>query len=145
MELAEVALVYPSLMEALIDHDGIGLVVGREGQEVVIASRTGTIWIGPLGQRLKGQNPLAPWSDTEWAAEQLARVARFPNAGDVILLGAWDGNKVVSFEEQVASHGGLGGPQDWPFLAYPPEERMAARSIQGSEEVYTRLVAIYGG
>ena len=49
------------------------------------------------------------------------------------------------FEEQVASHGGLGGPQDWPFLASPPGERLAVRAIENSEEVYTRLVGAYGG
>jgi hypothetical protein len=79
-----------------------------------------------------------------WATEQIARVARFPHAGDLILLGAWDGKQVVSFEEQIASHGGLGGPQDWPFIAFPPGERLAARGIENSEEVYTRLVRVYG-
>jgi hypothetical protein len=144
MELAEVALLYPSLLEALIDHDGIGLVVGREGKEVMIGSRAGTIHVGPDGQRLRGQSPVGLLSDPQWAVEQLARVARFPHAGDIILLGAWDGKTVVCFEEQVASHGGLGGPQDWPFLASPRTERVAARAIENSEEMYTRLVAIYG-
>ena len=75
---------------------------------------------------------------------EMARVARFPHAGDLILLGAWDGKRVICFEEQVASHGGLGGPQGWPFLAYPPGQGLGARGIENSEEVYTRLVRIYG-
>ena len=75
----------------------------------------------------------------------MARLARFPHAGDLILFGAWDGQQVVSFEEQVATHGGLGGPQDWPFLACPSGQRLAAQKIENSEEVYARLMAIYGG
>jgi hypothetical protein len=145
MDLSEVVLLHSSLLESLVDHDGIGLVVGREGQEVVITGRAGTLRIGPETRRLEGENPLAHLSDPEWAAQQIARVARFPHAGDLILLGAWDGKRVISFEEQVASHGGLGGPQTWPFIAFPPQERFLVRGIENSEEVYTRLVGIHGG
>lgn len=145
MDLSEVALLYPSLLQALIAHEGIGLVVGRDGQEVVIAGRTGTLWVGPETKRLEGQDPLGDLFDPDWAAKQVARMASFPHAGDLILFGAWDGESVVSFEEQVASHGGLGGPQDWPFLAYPPGESLVVRGIENSQEVYTRLIGVYGG
>ncbi len=145
MDLSEVALLYPGLLDALLGHEGIGLVVGREGEEVVIAGQSGTLWLGPAGRRLQGQDPLAHLSDPDWAARQIARLAHFPHAGDLILLGAWDGEQVVSFEDQVASHGGLGGPQDWPFLAFPPQERLLAQGIENAEEVYTRLVGVYGG
>ena len=30
-------------------------------------------------------------------------------------------NEVAAFEDQVSSHGGLGGPQTHPFLLYPAE------------------------
>jgi hypothetical protein len=76
---------------------------------------------------------------------EAVRVARFPHAGDLILLGAYDGERVVSFEEQVATHGGLGGPQAWPFIAFPPAMRLPAQGIGNAEEVYTRLVGVYGG
>ncbi len=144
MDLSEVAFLYPSLLGALIAHQGIGLVAGRVGEEVVLAGRNGTLHIGPKGRRLEGQDPLDGLSDPAWAAEQVARLARFPHAGDLILLGAWDGEGVISFEEQVASHGGLGGPQGWPFLAYPPDAGLGGSGIKNSEEVYTRLVRIYG-
>jgi hypothetical protein len=111
---------------------------------VVLASRKGTLRIGPTEQRLEGQDPLGDLSHPAWAAAQVARVARFPHAGDLILLGAWDGKRVICFEEQVASHGGLGGPQGWPFLAYPPGDGFGARAIENSEDVYTRLVRVYG-
>jgi hypothetical protein len=143
MDLSEVALLYPALLAALVDHEGVWVVAGREGEEVVIAGKSGTLWVGPAGRRLEGANPLAALPAGDWAVEQVARVARFPHAGDLILLGAWDGERVVSFEEQVATHGGLGGAQDWPFLAFPPGERLAPRAIENSEEVYSRLVRVY--
>jgi hypothetical protein len=144
MDLSEVALIYPSLLGALISHEGIGLVAGRDGGDVVLAGRNGTLRISPTGQRLEGQNPLQCLSDPGWAAEQVARVARFPHAGDLILLGAMDGERVICFEEQVASHGGLGGPQGWPFLAWAAGAGLGGRGIENSEEIYTRLVSVYG-
>jgi hypothetical protein len=145
MDLSEVALLYPALLSSLVDHEGIGLVVGREGKEVVIAGKSGSLWVGPAGRRLEGANPLMDnLPDPDWVVAQIARVARFPHAGDLILIGDWDGKHVVTFEDQVATHGGLGGPQDWPFLAFSTEERLAPRGIENSEELYIRLVRLYG-
>jgi hypothetical protein len=144
MDLSEVVLLYPTLLEALVAHEGIGLVAGREGEQVVIAGRTGTLWVGSAGQRLEGRDPLDDQPTPAWAAKQVARVARFPHAGDLILFGAWDGERVVSFEEQLATHGGLGGPQDWPFLAFPREKPMEPSEIENAEDVYARLTGIYG-
>jgi hypothetical protein len=144
MDLSEVALLYPTLLDALVAHEGIGLMVGREGDEVVIAGKGGTLRIGLGHERLEGENPLFDLLDPACAAGQVARVARFPHAGDIILLGRWDGVQVVSFEDQVASHGGLGGPQGWPFVAFSPEECFSPRGIENSEEVYSRLVRVYG-
>jgi hypothetical protein len=145
MNLSEVALLYPRLLGALVGHEAVGFVVGREGEDVVITSRQGTLWYGPEEVRLEGQHPLAGYGQLDWAVDQVVRLARFPHAGDLILLGTWDGQRVICFEEQVACHGGLGGPQDWPFLAFPPGERLAPAAIENAEEVYTRLARIYGG
>jgi len=38
----------------------------------------------------------------------------------------------------------LGGPQDWPFIAFPASERLVARGIENAEEVYARLTRLYG-
>jgi hypothetical protein len=170
MDLSEVALLYPELLPALVDHSGIGWVVGREGDDVAIMGKSGTLWIGRAGQRLEGESPLAGQADPGWAAEQLARVARFPHSGDLILLGALvspersertehseqaecpsgrepvpkRGETVICFEDQVACHGGLGGPQDWPFIAFPREQRLLAQGIYNAEEIYVRLTHHYG-
>jgi hypothetical protein len=144
MDLSEVALIYPGILEALSEHEGIGLLVGREAEETVIVGRAGTLWVGPAGQRLQGANPLASLSDPDQAARQVARLAHFPHAGDLILFGAWDDERVVCFEEQVSSHGGLGGPQDWPFILFPPGERLSARGIENAEQIYVHLARLYG-
>jgi hypothetical protein len=144
MALSEVALLYPQFLRALVDHDGIGLVVGHEGPETMLMGRSGSLRAGPTDLRLEGEHPLAHLPDPDWAVGQVVRLASFPHAGDLILLGKWDGERLICFEEQAASHGGLGGPQDWPFLAYPPEERLIPQAIKNSEEVYARLTRIHG-
>ena len=35
------------------------------------------------------------------------------------ILGMLERGEVVTFEEQVGTHGGLGGPQTSPFVVYP--------------------------
>jgi hypothetical protein len=144
MDLSDVTVLYPQLIETLTAHEGIWLVVGREGEEVVIAGRSGTLWVGPDGERQAGDHPLAGYPDPEWAVRQVARLARFPHSGDVILLGAWDNEQVVSFENQAATHGGLGGAQDWPFLAFSSHDRLSPRGIDNAEELYSRLIRTYG-
>jgi hypothetical protein len=136
MDLSEVVLLYPSLIETLVAHDGIGVVVGREEDRVVVIGSGGTAWLEPDGCHVEGTHPLAHLEDVAWAEAQVLRLARFPHAGDLILLGAWDGDRVVCFEEQVATHGGLGGPQDWPFVAYPRRRRLGDGEISTAEGMY---------
>jgi hypothetical protein len=148
MDVSEVMLLYPGLLEALVGHQGIGLVVSREGDRVLIAGKQGAVWLDASGRQFpaEGDSPLSNLGDPAWAAEQIARLARFPHAGDLILFGDWDGERVTCFEEQIASHGGLGGPQDWAFIAFQAqaEMRLAARAIHNAEEIYVRLAQIYG-
>ncbi len=144
MEFTDVVALYPSLLEALDKHEGVALVVGREGDQVLIDGPRGTMWIGADGDHLEGEDPLAGLPTRDWVARQIERLARFPHSGDLILFGAWNDDGVITFEDQVATHGGVGGPQTWPFIAYSSRDRLSARGIENAEEVYTRLTRVYG-
>jgi len=48
MNLSEIALIYPELLNRLIVHEGIGLVVGREEGEAVIVGKGGTLALPSL-------------------------------------------------------------------------------------------------
>ena len=50
-----------------------------------------------------------------------------------------DLEEVAAFEDQVSSHGGLGGPQTHPFLLYPVELRAPAEPIFTSPAMYRVL------
>ncbi|MCR4407047.1 MAG: alkaline phosphatase family protein [Anaerolineae bacterium] len=144
MNLSEIALIYPPLLRALVEHEGIGWVVGREPGETVIMGKEGTRTLGQEDD-IQGQDPLASLPEPEHAAAQLRRLTSFPHSGDLILLGSWNPEEgtVISFEDQVASHGGLGGPQDYPFVMYPTDVEMDAERITNSEDLYSHFMRLY--
>lgn len=121
LNLSDVALLYPSLLTRLIEHPGIGLVVGREGDETVMMGRYGTITKNVGSNRIQGSNPLTGLANPAEQAARIDQVASFPRSGDLMLLGAWNNGTVVAFEDQIGTHGGLGGPQEKPFILYPAE------------------------
>jgi hypothetical protein len=136
LDLIEVMLLYPRLMDRLLATDAIGLVVGRSHDRVVALGSTGDMVViraGTVGREAK--DLLRPFGDPGRVARELYRVGRFPHAGDLILLGAIDPQgRVVTFEKQVATHGGLGGVQEIPFVAYPPD--CGTLSPEAPEEFY---------
>ena len=156
MNLSEIALIYPELLNRLIVHEGIGLVVGREEGEAVIVGKKGTLAIPPRppfpptlggqggggGIEVRGQNPLLSLPEPELAANQLRQLASFPHSGDIIVFGAWrEDGEVVCFENQEASHGGLGGPQDYPFIMYPSELDLDLEQVTNARDLYPHFAA----
>jgi hypothetical protein len=136
LKLSDIALLYPSLLTRLIEHPGIGLVVGREGEETVMLGRNGTLTVDRTLDRLRGSNPLDGLSDPHLQAERIDYVASFPLSGDLMLLGAWDNGTVITFEDQIGTHGGLGGPQEQPFILYPAGLELPRGAIQNPCDLY---------
>jgi hypothetical protein len=136
LNLSEIALLYPTLLNRLIEHPGMGLVVGREGEETVMMGRHGTLTVRRSLERLHGSNPLAGLHDPYDQAAQIDYVASFPHAGDLILLGAWENGEVVTFEDQIGTHGGLGGAQEKPFILYPAEMEWPSDIIKSPCDLY---------
>lgn len=123
LDLIEVAVLYPRLLDRLLECGGVGLVAGRAGREIVVlGSGGGSAMISDGRVEVEAPDPLGAYGEREWVARELARVLSFPHSGDLLLLGKLEADgRVVTFEEQVATHGGLGGPQEEPFIAAPPD------------------------
>jgi hypothetical protein len=91
--------------------------------------------IGRDGLEELGRSPLTPFGAPRRVARELQRVLNFPHAGDLVLLGrVGPGDTVVTFEDQVATHGGLGGSQEQAFIATPPG--VGLPSIDCPEDLY---------
>ena len=136
LDLSDIAVLYPTLLTRLIEHPGIGLVVGHEGSKTVMLGRAGTLTKDNALEQLRGSNPLAGLSNPAAQAVRIHSVASFPSAGDLMLFGDWDNGSVVTFEDQIGTHGGLGGAQEKPFILYPAEMELPNESIDNPCDLY---------
>jgi hypothetical protein len=131
---------YPGLIQTLAGHRGIGALLVRSAAGHALV-------LGPQGRidltsgQPDGSDPLADYGPR--AAENLGRLDGFPNAGDLILLGAVDrvSGEVTGFEELVGSHGGLGGWQTEPFILCPAGFTLAEDPPVGAPALYHQLIA----
>jgi hypothetical protein len=114
----EIDLRYPHLIDGLLGHPGVAIVMVRSALD-------GPVALGREGRhdlatgRVVGVDPLLPFGPL--AAQSLRRLDGFENSGDLVVIGPYDADahEVVSYEELVGSHGGLGGWQMRPFLLHP--------------------------
>ena len=115
----ELDAAYPGLVDALVQHEGIGVVVVADEAGVPIA-------LGKNGQRnlhtnqVTGDDPLKMYGDPDLRAAQVRRVADFPHVGDIMVLSTvYPDGTVAAMEELIGSHGGMGGEQTDAFLLHP--------------------------
>lgn len=109
---------HPALLRTLANHPGIGfLLVRSERHGSVVLGRGGAEV--PVSELKDGEGPLAPFGPG--AAAAVRRTDTFPHVADVMVNSMYDPDTgcVHAFEEQIGSHGGLGGRQSRPFLLWP--------------------------
>ena len=129
---------YPRVISTLRDHPGIGFMLARSEQY-------GAIVIGEQGLcfldegRVEGENPLAPFGPN--AAQHVKRTDGFPNCADIMINSTYwpETGEVAAFEELVGSHGGLGGPQSYPFVLVPRDWALPQEPIIGAEAMHRQM------
>ncbi|MFI6089695.1 phage holin family protein [Streptomyces sp. NPDC051218] len=118
MTREEIELRHPALLPTLANHPGVGflLVHSQERGAVVLGARGAEVY---LDERPGDLGPLADFGPG--AAEAVRRTDGFPHAADIMVNSWYDPQEgeVLAFEEQIGSHGGLGGAQAQPFLLSP--------------------------
>ncbi|MGY1579408.1 phage holin family protein [Streptomyces sp. MN13] len=119
MTREEIDARHPALLTTLANHPGIGfLLVDSEEHGGVVLGAGGTETpVGELDDDRPG--PLAAFGPG--AAAAVRRTHSFPHAADIMVNSFHDpaDGEVLAFEEQIGSHGGLGGAQSTPFLLSP--------------------------
>ncbi|WP_367046407.1 phage holin family protein [Streptomyces sp. Je 1-332] len=118
MTREEIELRHPALLPTLANHPGVGflLVHSQERGAVVLGARGAEVY---LDERPGDLGPLADFGPG--AADAVRRTDGFPHAADIMVNSWYDPQEgeVLAFEEQIGSHGGLGGAQAHPFLLSP--------------------------
>ncbi len=129
---------HPGLIDGLRNHPGIGFVLVRsESGGAVVLGAGGTNFLDR--DRVEGEDPLAPFGPN--AAGHVRRTDRFPRCPDIMVNSTYweDLGEVAAFEELVGSHGGMGGPQSFPFVLHPPELDWPQEPVIGAESIYRIL------
>jgi hypothetical protein len=132
------------LYDALREHAGIGLIAALDAHGVHVQSRAGRARIdGGVLTVLDGSNPLAPYGVDSLTVGAIESLVRQPNAGDLVLFGAYDGYEIVSFDDQVGAHGSAGGDQVWPFLIAPESLGIATARLDNARDVHRVIMSRY--
>lgn len=140
LRVDEIRSLYPGLVEGLASHPGIGFVLVRDGDGRALMIGGDGIRVLATGEIRGDVDPLTPYWDTELWSRELARLAEEEMSGDLIVVGVLrDHGEVVTFEEQVGSHGGLGGPQNYPFVLLPSDFDTIRADLQAPEALYAHL------
>jgi len=118
---------YPKLIDGLVRHPGIDMVMLRSSRGPVVLSAAAN---GPVAEHaLDGTDTLSRFGPN--AARGLRRLDAMEDCGDLVLISAFDesSGEVAPFEDQIGSHGGLGGEQSHAFVLHPSEWRIDAPII----------------
>ncbi|MFF5449191.1 phage holin family protein [Streptomyces sp. NPDC012888] len=124
---------HPALLPTLANHPGIGFLL------------VDGVVLGPGGASARLSVPgeaeelLAAYGPG--AAEAVRRTDSFPHVADIMVNSAYDPatGTVHAFEEQIGSHGGLGGEQGTAFLMWPAGLRDPEPGLVGAEQVHRVL------
>lgn len=127
---ADIERRHPALLATLANHPGVGFVL-VDG--VVLAAGGAEARLNVPGE---AEELLAPFGPG--AAATVRRTDGFPHVADVMVNSAYDPRtgEVHAFEEQIGSHGGLGGEQGHAFLMWPAELSDPDGELVGAEAVH---------
>jgi hypothetical protein len=119
LAVEEVGQRWPSLLEALVRCDAIGLIVGRSARGSVVYYR-GRRYL--LADRAAVE-PLEPFRRVGYALlrRHLEEAARGKRSGDLVLYGAFAAVGDVAFDFEFGSHGGVAPDELDLFVVHPSE------------------------
>ena len=109
---------YPHVIPALCAHPGVAFMLVRSSKAGLLRSAT---WAGTTS------TTGASWATTrsrpfgENAAAKAKRTDGFSHVADIMVNSTYwaELEEVAAFEELIGSHGGMGGPQQYPFVLVP--------------------------
>ncbi|MCM2386917.1 phage holin family protein [Streptomyces albipurpureus] len=141
----EIEARHPALLSTLANHPGVGFLLVRSEEHGSVVMGAGGVEV-PLAE-LADDGPLAVFG--KGAAEAVRRTDTFPHVADIMVNSMYDPEtgQVHAFEQQIGSHGGLGGEQSQAFLLAPlelstpldEEAELAGGELVGAEQIHRVL------
>jgi len=136
--LEEIEQRHPRLLGGLREHPHIGFLLVHSAEHgPVVLGANGTSYLA--SGRVDGEDPLAGFSST--ASAHLQRTDAFEHVADIMVNSFYDPQleEGCAFEELISFHGGMGGPQTRPFLAYPKDLPAPPEPIIGAASMHQIL------
>lgn len=119
MTFEQIGDTHPDLLVGLQQHPGIGLVIVKSEKNGTMAIGKGGVNYVDIGTVEGSVDPLAAFGPN--AVMHVKRESSFKDCPDIIVNTTFDPQtqELAGFENQVSHHGGMGGPQNRPFVLYP--------------------------
>ncbi|MGE4487057.1 MAG: alkaline phosphatase family protein [Synergistaceae bacterium] len=139
LSAAEVEREQPLLLRFLSQHQGIGFILARgEGLEICCYhDGERTVGSKELTPAPKDLEFLRPYGEPKTLWPRLVAFTLDDACGDLILFGAYDGERIACFDDQVGGHGSVGGEQSRPFVILPNSHPLARRTdLVGNNFLY---------
>jgi putative membrane protein len=139
LSLEQVMTTYPGLIEALVGHEGVEFVIAVSETRGPVVMAKQAVRELDAQDGLAADDLLTPFGPN--TAGFLSRLARFPHSGDVMVMGKYDPStgQVITMDELVGAHGGVGGMQTQPFVLYPSEWTDRPPTIVGADGLHRFL------
>jgi uncharacterized membrane protein YvlD (DUF360 family) len=131
---------HPQLLAKLAVHPGIALMLVRSSEFGAMAiGRDGVRYLDQ--DRVEGTDPTTLFG--EHTVMSLKREDAMTHAPDILFLSQYDPEmgEVAAFEELIGSHGGLGGPQNQPFILHPTDWDLDEDVPLGAPAIYRNIRA----
>jgi hypothetical protein len=129
---------HPLMLAKLAEHPGIALMLVRSSEHGAMAiGRDGVRYLDQ--DRVEGTDPTTLFG--EHTVMSLKREDAMTHAPDILFLSQYDPGmgEVAAFEELIGSHGGLGGPQNQPFILHPSDWELDEEIPLGAPAIYRNI------
>jgi uncharacterized membrane protein YvlD (DUF360 family) len=138
LTVEELEELHPGLVAAVAAHPGVAMLMVR-------SKASGAVVFGPNGtryldeDRVEGEDPTTLFGPH--TIMSLKREDAMTHAPDLLLISQYDPElgEVAAFEELIGSHGGLGGPQNEPFILHPVEWELDEDVPLGAPAIYRNI------
>jgi uncharacterized membrane protein YvlD (DUF360 family) len=138
LTVEELEELHPGLVAAVAAHPGVAMLLVR-------SQTRGAIVFGPAGtrfldeDRVEGEDPTTVFGPH--TVMSLKREDAMTHAPDLLVISQYDPElgEVAAFEELIGSHGGLGGPQNQPFILHPTEWELDEEVPLGAPAIYRNI------
>jgi hypothetical protein len=135
LDISEIEEKYPTLVKEIVQHPGIGFIIGKEGDEYHIIHAKGKIILKKNSVEFKGERFLKVYGDEKKLVKQIRYFASLKYTGDLIIIGDYDGKTMVAFDHfHFGTHDSLGGEQQDSFFI--SKERIDLSHITNAKELY---------